>query len=95
MARGHVWQRGMHGRGACIAVGCAWQGGVHGRYYEIWSMSGRYASYWNAFLFESIFDFVNHIPTNAACIHPRLYVISIQLGIFHVFIALKLQPIVF
>ena len=42
----------MHGRG------CAWQGGVcathapsPGRYYEIRSMSGRYASYWNAFLF--------------------------------------------
>ena len=27
-------------------------GGVHGRYYEIRSMSGRYASYWNAFLFS-------------------------------------------
>ena len=24
-----------------------------GRYYEIQSMSGRYASYWNAFLLES------------------------------------------
>ena len=31
--------------------GCAWQGGMRGRYYEIRSMSGRYASYWNAFLF--------------------------------------------
>ena len=29
MARGHVWQG-------------AWWGGMHGRYYEIWSMSGRY-----------------------------------------------------
>ena len=36
---------GVHGRG------CVWRGGVHGRYYEIWSMSGRYASYWNAYLF--------------------------------------------
>ena len=40
---------GMHGRGH------AWQWGVGmhapNRYYEIWSMSGQYASYWNAFLF--------------------------------------------
>ena len=55
----HAWQGGvcmvgggMHGRGpawwgACVA------GGVHGRYYEIQSMRGRYASYWNAFLFLS------------------------------------------
>ena len=28
---GHVWQRGMHGRGACMAGVCAWQGGMHGR----------------------------------------------------------------
>ena len=62
MAGGCVWQRGacmawrcawqggmhdkggVHGRGACVV------GGMHGRYYEIRSMSGRYASYWNAFL---------------------------------------------
>ena len=58
---------GVHGRGACVAGGmCAWQGrghawwvacvvegGMCGRYYEIRSMSGRYASYWNAFLFSS------------------------------------------
>ena len=48
--RGHVWQ------GACVAGGHEWQGacmaggGMRGRYYEIRSMSGRYASYWNAFL---------------------------------------------
>ena len=41
---------GMHGRGACVAGVCVWQGGMHGRYYEIQSMSRRYASYWNAFL---------------------------------------------
>ena len=35
---GHAWQ------GACK------EGGVRGRYYEMRSMSGRYASYWNAFL---------------------------------------------
>ena len=34
--------------GVCVAGGMA--GGMHGRYYEIWSMSGRYASYWNPFL---------------------------------------------
>ena len=43
--RGHVWWGacmlgGMHGgRGACMV------------YDEIWSMSGWYASYWNAFLY--------------------------------------------
>ena len=37
---------GMHGRGACMAGGHA----CHSRYYGIWLMSGRYASYWNAFL---------------------------------------------
>ena len=48
---------GMHGSGVCIAGWCAWQvaghawwEGVCGRYYEIRSMSRRYASYWNAFL---------------------------------------------
>ena len=56
MTGGHVWwdvcmagEGVMHGRGR----GHAWQGGVHGRYYKIRSMSGRYASYWNAFLFKS------------------------------------------
>ena len=56
---GHVWLPGggMHGcRGACMVVGgYAWLlgGCVVGRacigYDEIRSMSGRYASYWNAF----------------------------------------------
>ena len=54
--QGHAWQGGMHSMGLCMAGGSvhggghAWQGGVRGRYYEIRSMSGRYASYWNAFL---------------------------------------------
>ena len=64
--RGHVWQGGICGggmcgrghawQGACVAGGHVWQGGmhgrrgVHGRYYEIRSMSERYASHWNAFL---------------------------------------------
>ena len=36
---------GMHGGGVCVV------GGACMRYDEVWSMSGRYASYWNAFLF--------------------------------------------
>ena len=55
---GCAWQRGMHGRGCAWQEGHAWRGGMsggggggmRGRYYEICSMSGRYASYWNAFL---------------------------------------------
>ena len=40
---GHVWQRG-----ACVAGGCAWQGCMRGRRDS--HCSGRYTSYWNAFL---------------------------------------------
>ena len=58
-------------QGVCVAGGYAWQGacvagGVHsrartlppppGRYYELRSMSGRYASYWNALLFFNVLD---------------------------------------
>ena len=54
---------GVHGRGACVAMvgGVCGKGGMcamhalhnppPGRYYRIGSMSGRYASYWKAFLF--------------------------------------------
>ena len=50
--RGHTWQGGMHGKGGVHGrVVCVVGGGMRGRYYEIRSMSGRYASYWNAFLF--------------------------------------------
>ena len=54
---GHAWfyLGGMHGFiwEACVVL---FRGGMHGffsffRYNEIWSMSGRYASYWNAFLY--------------------------------------------
>ena len=45
----HAWQGGMHGRGVHARLG------MHRRYYEIRSMSGRYASYWNAFLFMTNF----------------------------------------
>ena len=55
VAGGHAWQGGVCGRGACVvgtcmAGGYAGFGGMRGRYYDIWSMSGQYASYWNAFL---------------------------------------------
>ena len=62
---GHEWQGGMHGRGVCMA------GGVHDshaplpcRYYGygIRSMSGRYASYWNAFLFFECEQVLTIIP---------------------------------
>ena len=44
-------------RGACVVApggvhGCS--GGMHGFFHEIRSMSGRYASYWNAFLLEHV-----------------------------------------
>ena len=51
---GRAGQGGMHFRGR------AWQGGVRGRYYEIRSMSGRYASYWNAFLFNGELPLHDH-----------------------------------
>ena len=63
----HTWQ-GVSMAGACMAGGCVvggcvvggcvvrgptWHAGPTGRYFEIRSMSGRYASYWNAFLFNN------------------------------------------
>ena len=51
---GHAWLLGgrawlLLGGGACVV---APGGGVHGFFGEIRSMSGRYASYWNAFLLD-------------------------------------------
>ena len=53
---GHAWQGGacvargdVHGKGMCMA--CM---PPPGRYYDIWSLSGRYASYWNAFLYYNL-----------------------------------------
>ena len=46
--RGCAWQEGVHGR-EVHGRGRAWQGGVHG--IRDGHCSGRYASYWNAFLF--------------------------------------------
>ena len=49
---GHTWLLG----GRCVVAGgaCMVAGGCVG-YDEIRSMSGRYASYWNEFLFSVIF----------------------------------------
>ena len=64
MAGGRAWHGGVYSGGHAWQGGHAWsgvmcdrgvmhgRGGVHGRYYEIRSMSGRYATYWNAFLFK-------------------------------------------
>ena len=65
--RGYVWQGGedvwqgeacvagghesVHGRGHGRGVCMACTPPPPDRYYKIQSMSGRYASYWNAFLF--------------------------------------------
>ena len=69
-SRGHVWfySGGMHGFIWGVGVCMVYSGGMHGfiwggvcgffsffRYNEIRSMSGRYASYWNAFLFMTYF----------------------------------------
>ena len=50
-----AWQgicvaRGMCGRSVCMAGGHAWQRGMHGMIDG--HCSGRYASYWNPFLFS-------------------------------------------
>ena len=58
VAGGHAWWQGGHAWwwGVCMVVGGVHGWGVHGReghawdYDEIRSMSGPYASYWNAFL---------------------------------------------
>ena len=68
-----VLSGGMHGfiRGACVVLSggvCVVSSGVGGcvrgfssffGYNEIRSMSGRYASYWNAFLFHSALNMSN------------------------------------
>ena len=63
----HGCRGSMHGcRGACMIVGeCAWLQGVcmvaRGciGYNEIWSMSRRYTSYWNAFLLQESIILIN------------------------------------
>ena len=57
---GGVQAGGVHGRGhggVCVVGGHA----CHGRYHGIRSMSGRYASYWNAFLFDMNFYFIIYV----------------------------------
>ena len=59
--RGHAWQGDMRGRGPCIAGDSVrGEGGEGWRRDGHWS--GRYASYWNAFLFN-IFSEEALIPT--------------------------------
>ena len=66
-AEGGLHLGGLHPGGACIqgkgfaSGGVCIQGGLHmGRpppeYHRIRSTSGRYASYWNAFLFSFLFE---------------------------------------
>ena len=62
---GHAWQRGCAWwRGACVAKGgvhgeggaCVVKGGMHGMHPPTiygQSLCGRYASYWNAYLFKN------------------------------------------
>ena len=67
MAGGMCCGGGMHGGGACMAGEHTWQGacvmgvhgggGVHGR--RDGHCSGRYASYWNAFLFLKFLEGTN------------------------------------
>ena len=57
MAGGHAWQGACVVGGGCVVGMCMVggvhdRGGVHGR--RDGHCSGRYASYWNAFLFDII-----------------------------------------
>ena len=59
----HAWQGGMHDRGhvwqgACMVGACVAGGHTPQQNYEIRSMSGRYVSYWNAFLFVDESNFI-------------------------------------
>ena len=81
VALGGVWLLwgGMHGcskggthgcsRGACVV---ALEGGVRGFFDEIRSMSGRYASYWNAFLLDLYFSsvLVSKLTCNNSSLRP-------------------------
>ena len=57
VARGHAWLPG----GGCVVAG---GGGACVGYDEIRSMSGRYASYWNAFLFYVFLDILRQKKTS-------------------------------
>ena len=61
---------GMHGKGGMHGGGCASHAGPPGRYYvySTWSMSGWYASYWNAFLY--LFEFTGSGDTKHCSCTP-------------------------
>ena len=67
---GHAW---LWGGGMCGCGGHAWLPGGCVGYDEIQSKSGRYASYWNAFLFTVHFPCsANHVNFGVelkACLH--------------------------
>ena len=69
---GHAWllRGGMHGcsGGACVVFFSFF------RYNEIRSMSGRYASYWNAFLFKCFFFIYFSLKRLAVCL-PYTYLL--------------------
>ena len=56
VAGGHAWlQKGAWLQGGMCGCGeCVWLPGGCIGYDKIWSMSGQYTSYWNAFLFHFI-----------------------------------------
>ena len=61
---------GKHGKGACVVEGRVCP--PPGRYYQIRSMSRRYASYWNAFLFCCSLG--NFIPDIGAVLGDNLII---------------------
>ena len=64
--RGRVWQGDVHGRGACVVGRGPCMAGVGAC---IRSISGRYASYWNAFLFFVIFIIIIILILNKWVLH--------------------------
>ena len=69
---GHAWllPGGVHGCSWGGMCGCSWGacvvapgGGMCGFFDEIWSMSGRYASYWNAYLFNLVITVTGIVNT--------------------------------
>ena len=73
---GDVHGRGggdVHGRGACVAGGHAWHARPPHRYYGIQSMSGRYASCWNAFLFVKISRAQNSLYWRRRDVHSPMH----------------------
>ena len=76
--RGHAW---FFQGGVVFLGGVVFSGGVCIVYDEIRSMSGWYASYWNAFLFFSAVDVVN-LPVKTVCV-PLKIVTCAQVGWLH------------